>query len=329
MKKIWNWGIIGPGNIAHRFAEALLDIPDACLKGVASRSESRAKSFATKYNVDKFYSSYANLASDPDIDILYISTPHSEHFEHALLGLQHKKAVLCEKPMTINRQQFLKLRDVAKQNNTFLMEAMWTRFLPTILRVEELVKEGVLGEILKIDAEFCFKADYDIQKRSFNRQLAGGSLLDIGIYPLFLCLLLLGNPQYIDAKAILDPITKVDQTCFMELKFANGAYANLTSSFMFHRDIKAEIWGTKGNITIQPKWFAPTYLTLNLLHTKPQDLEFEYTSNGYDFQALEVMKCLRAGKIESDLMPHSLSLKLIELLDTIRDKAGISYPELE
>ena len=193
--KIFKWGIIGPGKIAEKFAEALLNCPNAELWAVASRDKERAESFAKKYRAVKYYDQYEALINDEEIDVVYIATPHTFHYRHVLLCLNNKKPVLCEKPLSVNYQSALEMITLAKETKVFLMEAMWTRFLPVIKEVFRLIKQGEIGEIIFIKADFGYSFPYDTESRIFNMKLGGGSLLDIGVYPLFLALSLLGEPD--------------------------------------------------------------------------------------------------------------------------------------
>ena len=202
MNKTINWGIIAPGKIAQKFASDLKLVEGANLLAVASRDETRAKEFALEYNAQKHYGSYLDLVKDPDVDVVYIASPHPFHFEQSLLCLNHGKHVLCEKPMCMNVQEVKQLIDVAQSKNLFLMEALWTRFIPSFVKCKNLVEQGEIGEILYIQADFGFRAEYDVQRRTFNKELGGGSLLDIGIYPVFFALEIAGKPWEIKATGI-------------------------------------------------------------------------------------------------------------------------------
>src|SRR5688500_1806251 len=195
--KTYKWGIIGPGKIAEKFGEALLNCPNTELWAVASRDKERARLFAIKYNASKYYDQYEDLVNDEEIDVVYVATPHTFHRSHALLCLEKKKAVLCEKPLSVNYQSALEMITVAKENKVFLMEAMWTRFLPAIREVIRLIESGEIGKVVFIRADFGFSFPDDKESRIYNMKLGGGSLLDIGVYPLFLALYLLGEPDAI------------------------------------------------------------------------------------------------------------------------------------
>lgn len=325
MAKIYNWGIIGLGKIAHKFAEDLSVINSGRLHAVASRSLEKAVTFGKQYNVKHCYGSYEEIINCPDLDVVYIATPHVLHCENAILCLSNQVPVLCEKPFAMNAVEVRRMIAAAKNNNTFLMEALWTRFLPTIQKTLSIIEKGTIGEVKTLKADFGFNAPVDPESRVFNQHLGGGSLLDVGIYPVFLSLLLLGKPTNIKAIATFGK-TNVDENCGAILKYPNNKMALLHSSIVTKTTTEAYIYGTKGTIRINTRWHEPTSLTLMIDGQEPQDIFFDFDSNGYRYEAEEVQKCLRAGKLMSDLMSHHFSLDLIELLDEIRMIAGIHYP---
>lgn len=323
-KRIFNWGILGPGKIAHKFAQGLLSLDNAKLYSVGSRSAERATSFARQYNIPKIYASYEELAADSETEIIYIASPHSEHYQHVKLCLENGKHVLCEKAFTTNSKQLEELISLSRKKNLFLMEAIWTRFLPSIEKTLEIIQSGTIGEIKMINADFGFQAPYDKEGRLFNPKLAGGALLDIGIYPLFLCLLLLGYPKEIKALAYKGQ-SGVDESLAAALIYENGAMAAINTTFLAHTSTKAEIFGTKGNIKLNPRWFSPTNLELNINGKQSETIDFNYQNNGYGYEAEEVMHCLTKGLTESALLPLSFSLQLMNLMDEIRKQTEIIY----
>lgn len=328
MSKVFNWGIIGLGKIAHKFAEDLQSVKNAKLVAVASRSVGKAQDFAQNYGATFFYGSYKEILSCPDLDAVYIATPHVSHCENTLMCLEHQIPVLCEKPLAMNAVQVKRMVSLARFQKTFLMEALWTRFLPSIKRTISLIEEGAIGEITSIKADFGFKADFDPDARLFNLGLGGGSLLDVGIYPVFLSLLLLGKPYSVKASASIGP-TRVDESCGVLLQYAHNKLAMLHSSIVSKTDTIALICGEKGNIRINSRWHEPTSITLLLEGQEPKDIFFEYSTNGYSYEIEEVMQMIANDKLESDLLPLDFSLDLIELLDEIRLKAGIFYPNCD
>lgn len=325
MQKTYNWGIIGLGKIAHAFAEDLQLLPNARLHAVASRSTDKAQAFAKQFNATHAYGSYADLLDCPDLDAVYIATPHVLHQANALMCLEKGIAVLCEKPIAMNSAQLQRMVATARAQQTFLMEALWTRFLPNLLQSLHWIEEGTLGEVFSVKADFGFKAKFDPEGRLFNPELGGGALLDIGIYPAFLATLLLGEPDEVVAFAKLAS-TGVDEECSALLRYANGHLANLHCTFRSTTKTEAFIYGEKGTIHIHTRWHEPSTLSLLLHDQRPQFFELEHKGNGYLYEAMEVMQCLEAGKTESDWWSLDHSLKLMKLLDTIRDKAQIKYP---
>ncbi len=324
--KNYRWGIIGPGKIAAKFAVALPLAGRASLGAVASRDEDRAKEFAGKSGAARYYTRYEELAADPDIDAVYIATPHGFHAEHAILCLQHGKAVLCEKPMALSARQVEKMIAAARDNKAFLMEAMWTRFLPVIEKVLELIRDGRLGTVKQVRGDFGFYASFNPAGRLYDLRLGGGSLLDIGIYPLFLCLLLLGEPDSIHAAGHLSP-TGSDETCQAILSYRDGRSALISSTLACQTAITAEINGTEGMIQLPTPWYKNDKLTLVRPGEEPQLISVEPMVNGFEYQIREVTACLDKGLLESPLHSHTDSLRLSRTMDVIRGQLGVKYPE--
>ena len=322
--KIYNWGIIGLGKIARKFAADLQVLPNARLQGVASRSFEKAESFAKEFDVPYFFSSYEELMQCPDLDVVYIATPHNLHCENTLLCLNNNIPVLCEKPFAMNAKEVRQMVDLARANQTFLMEAMWTRFMDPIRKTLELIAEGKIGRLISIKADFGFKASFDPTSRLYDQKLGGGALMDIGIYPVFLSLLLFGEPDVIKAMASIGS-TNVDEDCAILMKYNNKRMALLHSTINADTKCEAHIFGEKGHIHIHPRWHERTSMSLHLEGEEPQFFFFEYESNGYSYEAREVMQCLANGKKESEKMPLDFSTRLIKLLDAIRKEAGIFY----
>jgi predicted dehydrogenase len=323
--RIINWGIIGPGRIAHKFAQGIASLPDAKLYAVASRSEERARSFANKYGAPCYYEGYEKIVQNPEVDIIYISTPHTFHYENTLMCLENDIPVLCEKPFTITYEQLHRLVDVARKRKIFLMEAIWTRFLPTIKKVIEIKESRKLGNIKAIYADFGFKAPVDPDGRLYNLDLGGGALLDIGIYPVFLSLLLLGKPEEIKSMAVISE-TGADESCSILFKYTSNVMASLNCTITAETPIEAVIIFEKGRIRINRGWFAPSSLTIFSAKEKKKEMAFKYHGNGYHFEAIEAMKCLKKGLTECPELPLNFSLDLMGLLDEIRNQCGIKYP---
>lgn len=322
-----NWGIIGPGKIARKFATDLAGIPGARLHAVASTSVERAQSFAAEFGASHYYSSYQELTQCPDLHVVYIATPHAFHFEQALTCLEAGIPVLCEKPITLNANQLRTLMAVAQKKDTFLMEAMWSRFLPTTIKVLELIAAGVIGNVITVKADFGARFGFDPLHRTYNPALGGGSLLDIGIYPLFLATTLFGKPLTIKATARLSS-TGVDEACAAILEYPEGKMALIDSSFAYKTPTEAFIYGDNGGcIHIHARFHGPNAgFTLTVPDHEPVFYPYEWDNLGYRYEAIEVMKCLRDGKKESGLWPLSISMTIMEIMDEIRSQIGVRYP---
>jgi predicted dehydrogenase len=319
------FGILGPGKIAAKFCEALQTLGnDAQVYAVASRDENKAKIFASKFKAVKHFSSYEGMVQDPSVDVVYIATPHPFHFEQTKLCLNHGKAVLCEKPLTVSYQQSETLVKLAREKKVFLMEAMWSRFIPALVKAKEVIDSGTIGDIKFMHADFGFISPPNLELRTFNKSLGGGAQLDVGVYPMFLALWLLGKADSIKAHASL-ALTGADDNTTAILGYKNGAAASIYSSFVADSVKEAVIMGTKGNITIHPAWHKATAFTIRKNNAEPEYHEFPYKSHGLQFQAIEVIQCLKDGKIESSKMPHSLSLNMAETADEILKQIGVSY----
>ena len=324
MGKTVNWGIIGLGKIAHKFAQDLLLVENANLYGVASRGITKAKDFANKYQADNFYGSYKDLTNDSNIDVVYIATPHIHHCEYTLMALEAGKAVLCEKAFGMDKSEVEKMIAKASEKQLFLMEALWTRFIPGTEKVLELLNSGLIGDLKTIRADFGFKANYDPKERLFNKKLGGGALLDIGIYPVFLSLLTLGFPKEIIASAVMSP-TNVDSSILMLFKYNNQETAILDATLAVDTPTEAWLHGTKGSLKMHSRFHHTESISYYKDHELIETYKVTYKGNGYYHEIGEVMNCLQKGKIESDNMPLSFSLKMIDLLDKIRNEIGLTY----
>ncbi|SKB30915.1 Predicted dehydrogenase [Salegentibacter holothuriorum] len=322
MKKI-KWGILGLGKIAGKFATALKDVEGAELYAVASRSQTKAENFAKEHSATKSFSSYETMLADEGLDVVYIATPHVFHYEHTLLCIDHKKAVLCEKPFAINKEQVEKMIAKAKKENVFLMEAMWTQFLPHFKYVIDLIESEKYGKIKNLKADFGFPAPVDLDKRLYNKNLGGGSLLDIGIYPVFMALSAMGVPENIEANAQFSE-TGIDIDCDMVFEYKNGVKAELGSSIIKQTPTAAVIEFEKATLTLHTRFHEPTNITIQTPKGE-ETKEFKVDSNGYNFEAEHVQKMLHEGKTESTEMSFKKSLQLIDLLDKVRTKIGLEY----
>ena len=324
--KQYNWGIIGPGKIAAKFAAALPLAGNAHLKAVASTNVTRARDFAATHGAERIYDSYDQLAADPDIDAVYIATPHAFHAENSLLCLQNGKAVLCEKPMALNAAQVGEMIAASRRHNAFLMEAMWTRFLPLIQHITDTIAAGKIGQVKYVRADFGFLAPFQPASRLYDLRLGGGSLLDIGIYPLFLCLYLLGKPDKIRAAGHLAQ-TGSDETCHALLTYNNGRSAVISSTLACQTSLTAEIAGSDGSILIPTPWYKNDRLTWHRTGQPEEPIQLEPMVNGFEYEIREVIRCLEAGRIESTSMSHAFSLTMSQTMDEIRRQIGVRYAE--
>jgi predicted dehydrogenase len=324
MKKI-KWCILGTGKISRIFAEGLKVVENSELYAVGSRSLENAESFAREFNVAKAYSSYEDAASDPDVNVIYIGTPHIHHCDNTLLCLEKGKNVLCEKPFGMNGNEVRKMIAKAKEKNLFLMEALWSRFLPNIIKAKELIDSGEIGKVKFLNSCFSVKSSYGPEHRQFNRKLGGGSLLDIGIYNVFLSLFLLGKPKDFIAMAGIGN-NEVDNSCSFTFKYDDDTLAVMYSSFMAECSSIAEIHGETGKILLPHMFHCPNDVKIIRSNGEEKTIPFKFNSNGYNFEAEEVVKCLQTGKTQSDLMSWNDSLDLIDMLDSIRKRCGIFYP---
>ena len=321
--KTINWGIIGLGNIANKFAQDLVTIPDAQLYAVASRSQEKADDFAKKYGAIKAYSSYEALVKDPNIDAVYIATPHVFHKENTLLCLEHGVAVLCEKPFAMDTEEVNQMIAKAKEKNVLLMEALWTYFLPHYQFVLKALNNKTYGEIKKLEADFGFFRAFDDSSRVFKKSLGGGSLLDIGIYPIFAALTTLGVPNTINASATFFD-NGADSSCNMTFNYNSGATALLKSALTEDLATEAIFYCEKGTITIHSGFFMPTTITINS-NGKEETLDFTEKVNGYKYEILHFNELIRQGETESNIMTFEFSQQLIKLLDDVRHLINLNY----
>lgn len=320
----FRWAILGPGNIAHTFAQALSAWPDAKLEAVASRSLDRAQAFAGQYGAPRAYGSYAELAASSEFDAVYIATPHPQHCEAALLCMEHGHPVLVEKPMVINAAQARRLADCACANGVFLMEAMWTRFLPAMAQARRWIAEGRIGEPRLLTADFSFRAGSDPHSRLLDPALGGGALLDVGIYVMELATMIFGaQPVAAHGEAFIGP-TGVDEQTAITLRYGSGALAVLTCAVRTQGHQTAVLCGTEGRIEFGQFWKAQS---LRLVcGDAVEELKFPLMVNGFEYQIREVMDCIAADRIESPLLTHQESCAVQEMMDDMRGHWGLRYP---
>lgn len=324
MKK-YKWGILAPGKMSAKFTKGIKLLENAELYAVGSRDLERATLFAKDYGFKKFYGSYEELVADPELEIVYIASPHTYHYEHTMLCLKNRKSVICEKAFAINQKEVKKMITEAKKGKLFLMEALWPPFQPFYRKAMEILRSGILGKVVYLDGYFSFIPPYDPNDRKFNLALGGGSLLDIGIYPVIDALTFLGVPSDIKATAVFGK-TGSEESLSVILSYAEGKMASLYSSFRTSIGIGCELYCENGNLIVERGRDMNQRVILSLHGEEKQEFVFTPPAMGYHWEAEEVMKCLDEGKTESPVVPLSFSLDLIKTLDRIRDAAGIVFP---
>jgi len=325
MTKIYNWGILAPGNIASKFVAELKGIESARVLAVGSRDLPRAVDFAALHGIERSYGTYEELVSDPDLDIIYVASPHVFHAEHTKLSLRNKKAVLCEKAFGMNSSEVADMISTAEKEQVFLMEAFMTPHQPSYQEARRILDSGILGEIKHVHGWFGFnKSPYDRSGRLFNPKLGGGALLDIGLYPLFDALWFLGEPIQVEANADLTPL-QIDQSITASLKFEGGKSATFFASFFAAVGVGTNIFCEKGALRLRRTSAIHQWLEVSLPGQPDRTIHYEEASCGLKLEAMEVMKCLDEKRLESRVMSHQNSLLLSNCLDLIREKAGIIY----
>lgn len=324
MKK-YKWGILAPGKMSAKFTRGIKLLENAELYSVGSRDLRRAKQFADEFGFKKYYGSYEELAADPEVEIVYVASPHSHHYEHTLLCLRNGKNVICEKAFAINTREVEEMISEARRQDLFLMEALWPPFQPFYKKAHEILKSGVLGRIVHLHGFFTFIPPYDPNDRKFSLALGGSSLLDIGIYPVIDALTFIGVPDEIKATALFADSGSEDSISVI-LKYNDRRMATLYSSFRTSTGIGCEIFCEKGNMTVSRGRDMNQKVILDLHGMERQEFVFSPPAMGYHWEAEEVMKCLDEGRTESAVVPLSFSLDLIKTLDKIRRDAGVVFP---
>ena len=324
MKKI-NWGILATGKITRAFAEAVNVVDDACLYAVASRNIDKANAFAKEFGAKKAYGSYEEIASDPNVDIIYVATPMSLHYENVKMCFEHGKNVLCEKTITLNSKQLRELIAIAKDRNLFFMEAMWMKCLPFFRKAHEWYKDGKIGEIKAIKADFSNACNYNSNDRLFRNDLGGGALLDLCVYPLSFVTSFLG----FDYKNIMSSVhiggENVDMNEAIIMQYEN-AFASIFTGFCVENENRAVIVGEKGRISTNPWFFCGD--NVRLYDNNGKMLEESVTphiKNGYEYEIIEANACLNADKKESALVPLCDTLSIMEIMDKIRSDWNFTY----
>ena len=318
-----NWGIIGCGKIAEKFVQDLKLIEGQTLYGVASRSLQKANAFKQRNHAKVAYGDYQSLCDDPNVDIIYLATPHDSHCKYGVMAMTAGKHLLCEKPLAINEKEVQKMVKCAREHQVFLMEAMWTRFNPIMQEVKSWVDKHEIGTLRSIHADFCFYKEFEASSRLFNPDLAGGALLDIGIYPIFLSYVLLGAPETISSRGLKHK-NGVDLQTSILLEYQE-AHSLLTCSLLYNSEMKATIRGSEGEISIYPRWHESAKAVLEKEGRK-EIFEMELLGKGYSYEIMECVNCINKGLLESPLWAHRDSIHLIRMCDKIRKQVGVKYP---
>ncbi|QAY65750.1 Gfo/Idh/MocA family protein [Paenibacillus protaetiae] len=325
MTKVLKWGILGTGSIASKFTGDLPFSSSGQAYAVGSRTKESAEKFAAKFGIPKAYGSYEELANDPEVDAIYVATPHPYHKDNTLACLRAGKAVLCEKPFTINAGELEEVISYARENKLFLMEGMWTRLLPAVVQVKQWLKEGRIGDVLHVDADFGFRTGFNPASRLFDPNLGGGALLDVGIYPVSFASMIFGSkPQSLASTAFLGE-TGVDEQFTLLLSYEGGKTASLSGAVRLGLRNDAYIYGTEGSIHV-PSFFNAHSAALYQNGEAVETFTDDRTSLGYHYEADEVARCLEEGLLESDAITLDESLAIMKLLDEARQQWGLQYP---
>ena len=320
-----SWGIIGTGGIAAAFAGDLKLLPDAQLVAVGSRSQKSADEFGDRFGIPRRHATYEQLAEDPEVDAVYVSTPHPMHHANALLAIRAGKAVLVEKPFTINAKEARELVSEARARRTFLMEAMWTRHLPHIVALREILAQGRLGAVRSVMADHGQWFTKNAAHRLFAPELGGGALLDLGVYPISFASMVLGTPSKITAVSD-QAFTGVDAQTGILLQYEGGQHAVLFTSLETRTPNWACVNGTEARIEIEGVFYAPSRFRLVTRDGDVEQFDFPHEGHGLRHQAATVGRCLRAGLTESDALPLDESIAIMETMDEIRRQIGLTYP---
>ncbi len=319
------WGLLATGGIAESFARDLTLVPDASVVAVGSRTKESAERFGAKFDIPHRHGSYAELAADPEVDAIYVSTPHPGHHDATLLAISQGKAVLVEKPFAMDLAQAQAMVTAARSAGTFLMEAMWTRFLPHIERVRAVLASGVLGEIVYLTAEHGQWFPRDASHRLFAPSLGGGALLDLGIYPISFAHMVLGEPSAITARST-PAFTGVDATTSAIFDYPSGAHAVVTTSLAAASDNPAAIYGTEARLEIDGWFYTPGGFTVTAHDgTVLERFDTPPAGRGKQYEAIEVGRCMDAGLLESPVLPLAETLAIMGTLDEIRRQIGLTY----
>lgn len=320
------WGVVGPGRIAESVLPDFAHVPHARPVAVASRSQERADAFAARHGLERAHGSYAAILADPDVDVLYVATPHAQHAAFATDALRAGKALLVEKSFTATSAGAAEVVELARQTGVFTMEAMWTRFQPAVVALRELVADGAIGEVRSVQADLGVARVYDPADRLFALELGGGALLDLGVYVVSFAQLLLGAPDTVTATGSLFP-TGVDAEAALLLGYADGRSATLLTSLRQSLPGQARVFGTEGWIDVLPRFHHPDTIVLHRAGAEPETITRPQTGAGYAHELIEVTECLRAGRTESAVMPLADTLAVMDVLGQAAGQLGVRHAE--
>ena len=319
------WGVLGTGGIAHAFATALMETPGAVLAAVGSRSVASAEKFGSQFGTPAAYGSYQALCDAPDVDIIYIGTPHPMHAENTIMALNGGKAVLCEKPFTMNLREAEQVVALARAKKLFLMEAMWTRYMPALAELRRIVASGEIGTPRQVHADFGFHAPTDPAHRVNNRDLGGGALLDLGIYPLSIASAIMGPVKQVQALAEMSAGGVDTQTGFT-LLHEGGGLSVCSCSLLAKTPDELTVSGPLGRVRMDAMFHRSPSVTVTLADGTSRVVQTPWLGNGYVHEAIEASRCVREGLLESPGMTLDDTLALMRTLDTIRAQIGLKYP---
>ena len=322
------WGIVGPGRIAEKVVEDFAVVDGARAVAVASRSLQRAQDFAGRHGLERAHGSYAAILADPDVDVLYVATPHAQHAAIARAALQAGKALLVEKAFTATSAGAAEVVELARSTGTFVMEAMWTRFQPAVVALRELVADGAVGEVRSVQADLGVQRAFDPQDRLFSLELGGGALLDLGVYVVSFAQMLLGPPDSVAAVGSRFP-TGVDSEAALLLGYADGRSATLLTSLRHALPGQARVYGTEGWIDVLPRFHHPQTIVLHRGERDPEPITRPQLGAGYAHELIEVTTCLQAGRAESDVMPLADTLAVQQVLQSAAEQLGVVHAEAD
>jgi predicted dehydrogenase len=323
MADVVRWGVVGLGGIATSFAEHVNKLEGPSIVAVGSRSAERAAAFAERFGIERHYGSYEGLVEDAAVDVVYVATPHSRHAGDSILALEAGKHVLCEKPFTLSAAQARDVAASARRNDRFVMEGMWSRFLPAYRALSDLLHDHAIGEPLLVEADFGFRSPVVPTERHYDLAQGGGALLDLGVYPVQLCFFVLGRPDAVVGQGRVGE-TGVDEQVAAVLHYANGELGVVKAAIRTPMSCTARIAGTDGTVDLPAFMHCPDHLIVrNADGERRVDAPFE---GGLQYQVAEVHRCLDEGLRESPRMPVDESIAIAEVLDTVRAQVGVRYP---